>query len=192
MVTTHSLGLSLAKWVRISIPVVAIMGLMWIWLSRPGHEAMNSGSATMATVGAPAPALALKTLTGNTVSPQMMRGKVAVINFWATWCPPCRAEMAALERNQQNLSDRGLVVLGVNQMEDAQVVAAFMLEQGLTFPIALDTSGEVSRAYRVQALPTTYFVDRNGAIRDVVYGGPMSQALIESKVLPLLAEPAVE
>jgi thiol-disulfide isomerase/thioredoxin len=127
-------------------------------------------------------------LAGGTVRLSELKGKVVVLNFWATWCPPCRAEMPALEQAQSALGSKGLLVLGVNQMEDASVVASFMRSINLDFAIALDANGAVSRAYRVSALPTTFFIDRDGVIRDVVYGGPMTRALIESKVAPLLGQ----
>jgi peroxiredoxin len=88
--------------------------------------------------------------------------------------------MPALQHAQRDMPD--VVVLGVNQQESADLINRFMREQGLDFPIALDATGEVNRLYRVRALPTTYFVDANGVIRDIVYGGPLTRALIESKV----------
>lgn len=106
-----------------------------------------------------------------------------MVNFWATWCPPCRVEMPALQQAQLNMPD--VVVLGVNQQESADIVSRFMRDQGLDFLIALDVAGEVSRIYRVRALPTTYFIDGSGVIRDIVYGGPLTRALIESKVAGL-------
>jgi len=165
---------------------VAVVGLFWTWVSRP-HDTSGQSIAS-ARVGATAPDFALQGLDGKPVALKDLRGKVVVLNFWATWCPPCRAEMAALNQMQQDLADRGLVVLGVNQMEAPQTVQRFMQQQGLRFPIALDSLGSASQAYRVSALPTTYFIDRNGIIQDVVFGGPMAQALIESKSLALLEQ----
>lgn len=179
---THRLS-GLLRW---AIAGVVMFGLLWTWISRPG--AGDSGASVSTRVGATAPPFTLDQLDGGQVSLSELKGKVVVLNFWATWCPPCRAEMAALEAAQQNLGSRGLVVLGMNQLENPQQVGAFMREQRLTFPTALDRDGGASRLYRVQALPTTYFIDRSGVIRDVVFGGPMAQALIESKVIPLLGE----
>ena len=164
--------------------VVAVTGLFWTWVSRP--PVMAAQSAASARIGAPAPDFALQKLDGKSISLKDLRGKVVVLNFWATWCPPCRAEMVALNQVQQDLADRDLVVLGINQLEDPQTVQHFMQTQGLSFPVALDSLGAASQAYRVSALPTTYFIDRNGVIRDVVFGGPMAQALIESKAISAL------
>jgi len=170
------------RWV---ILVVVLVGPWWAWVTRPG-SAPDPGAASAARVGAVAPAFVANRLTGGQVALGDLKGKVVVLNFWAAWCPPCRAEMPALNKAQQNLGDKGLVVLGINQMEDRQTVGTFTQALGLSFSIGLDQSGSISRQYRVQALPTTYIIDRTGVIRDVVFGGPMSQALVESTVSLLL------
>lgn len=108
--------------------------------------------------------------------------------LWATWCSPCRAEMPSLEAVYQAHRNQAFVVLAVDQMESQATVAAFVEQVGLTFPVLLDTDGQVSRTYRVMALPTSFFLDRQGIIRDVVIGGLMSQNYIEGKVAPLLRE----
>ena len=169
---------------RLAIVFVVVVGLFWTWISRP--QDTSTQSMASAHIGAIAPDFALQGLDGKPVALKDLRGKVVVLNFWATWCPPCRAEMATLNQVQQDHAARGLVVLGVNQLEDPQTVQRFMQDQGLSFPIALDLFGSASQAYRISALPTTYFIDRNGVIQDVIFGGPMAQALIESKALALL------
>jgi thiol-disulfide isomerase/thioredoxin len=113
-----------------------------------------------------------------------------MINLWASWCPPCRAEMPAIEKVYQAYKDRGLVVLAVNTtfQDNEADAAAFVREFGLTFLIPLDRDGSVSKRYQLRGLPSTFFVDRNGIIRSVVIGGPMSEALIQSNVEGLLKE----
>jgi thiol-disulfide isomerase/thioredoxin len=119
-----------------------------------------------------------------------LRGQPVMINLWASWCPPCRAEMPAIEKVYQAYKDRGLVVLAVNTtfQDNEADAAAFVREFGLTFLIPLDRDGSVSKRYQLRGLPSTFFVDRNGIIRSVVIGGPMSEALIQSKVEELLKE----
>ena len=95
--------------------------------------------------------------------------------------------MAALDQVDRDYRARGVMVLGINQMESAPVAAAFMREQQLQFTVALDTDGQATRLYRLSALPTTYFIDKTGVIRDIIYGGPMTRPLIESKVTALLS-----
>ncbi|MCL4504651.1 MAG: TlpA family protein disulfide reductase [Chloroflexi bacterium] len=138
-------------------------------------------------IGAPAPDITLGTPDGKTISVASLKGRAVVLNFWASWCPPCRAEMAALNQVDRDYRARGVMVLGINQMESAPVAAAFMREQQLQFTVALDTDGQATRLYRVSALPTTYFIDKTGVIRDIIYGGPMTRPLIESKVTALLS-----
>ena len=101
---------------------------------------------------------------GGTVSLSDLQGKVVFLNFWATWCPPCRIEMPSMELLHQEFADQGLVMLAVNVGEAADVVSSFVKENALTFPIALDRTGAVSTWYGVQALPTTYIIDRRGYI----------------------------
>jgi cytochrome c biogenesis protein CcmG/thiol:disulfide interchange protein DsbE len=116
---------------------------------------------------------------------------VVVLNLWASWCPPCQAEMPALQRLHVQRADQGVVVLAINStVQDTEADArAFAADRGLTFPIALDPTGEATRAYQVRALPSTYFVDRLGIIRRVVIGGPLSPSVLETTVLDLLQEP---
>ncbi|MGQ9903614.1 MAG: TlpA family protein disulfide reductase [Anaerolineae bacterium] len=171
------------SWTRRLALLAILVGSAWTWISRP-QALSDSPPAPAARVGALAPDFSLSTLKdGQSVRLSDLRGRPVVVNFWATWCPPCRVEMPALQQAQLNMPD--VVVLGVNQQESADIVSRFMRDQGLDFLIALDVAGEVSRIYRVRALPTTYFIDSSGVIRDIVYGGPLTRALIESKVAGL-------
>jgi cytochrome c-type biogenesis protein len=93
-----------------------------------------------------------------------LQGKVVFLNFWATWCPPCRAEMPSMEAVYQQLRDSGFEILAVNIREGAANVSAFMKENKLSFPVALDESGKISGLYGVQAIPTSYIIDKRGLI----------------------------
>lgn len=120
--------------------------------------------------GAPAPDFTLVTATGEAVRLSDFRGRPVVLNFWATWCPPCRAEMPDLQALYDTGRDRGLVVLGVNLQESAVAVSAFATRYNLAFPLALDTDGAVARLYGILPLPTTYFIDATGRVRSRVQG----------------------
>lgn len=98
------------------------------------------------------------------------RGKVVLLNFWATWCGPCRAEMPLLDRVYQERKADGLVVLAVNFDEPRDAVEDFRDELQLSFPILLDPGAEVQKLYRVLAYPTSFWVDREGVIRRVYVG----------------------
>lgn len=116
------------------------------------------------TAGTPAPEFELRTLDGRLVTLADYRGKTLMVNFWATWCPPCRAEMPDMEQVYQEAKDTGFVVLAINIQEANQPIQQFVDKYGLTFPILLDVSGEVSQRYGVQSLPTSFFIDPEGRI----------------------------
>ena len=162
------------------ILVVLILGAGWIWLSRvPASVAARPESIPLR--GHPAPDFTLQTLDGETLSLSDLRGKAVVLNFWATWCPPCQAEMPELQAAYDAYSPGGLVVLGVNQAEDRATVQAFLDERQLTFPVALDSQYEASQLYQVNSLPTTFFIDRDGVIREIVIG-QMNTALLKQQL----------
>lgn len=173
--------------------LVALLGLFWIWQSAAA-AATTGGLAPSPREGFPAPDFTLPSLQGDEVTLSALRGQVVIINLWTSWCPPCREEMPAIEQIYGQYRDRGLEVLAVNStfQDDESAAATFVKELGLTFPVLLDRDGAVSRRYQLQALPTTFFVNRRGVIHDVVLGGPMDPVLIESKVLELLGETARE
>jgi cytochrome c biogenesis protein CcmG/thiol:disulfide interchange protein DsbE len=167
------------------------LGATWTVLSRNSVDAMSvGGRPALAEPGFVAPDFTLETLAGGTLSLEEARGQVVLINFWATWCPPCRAEMPAIQRVYDRYQEQGLVVLAVNLQESPGQISAFAGELGLTFPILLDRDGAVSETYRVRSLPTTIFVSRSGVIADLVVGGPLPEPLLESKIAPLLREEA--
>jgi peroxiredoxin len=117
-----------------------------------------------------APDFVLKDLNGNTVSLQALRGKVVFLNFWATWCPSCKLEMPAMEELHREFSDAGLVVLAVNYREGSEEINTFYKEHGLTFPALLDREARVFDLYKAWSLPTTYLINRRGAIVGKVIG----------------------
>jgi len=170
--------------------LVTIMSIFWIWLSAVPASATTGGLIPSPREGFLAPDFTLDTLDGSQITLSDLRGKVVVVNLWTSWCPPCRAEMPAIEAVYQANKERGMEVLAVNSTyQDSEANAAdFVQGLGLTFPILLDRNGMVSNRYQLRALPTTYFIDRQGIIRSVVPGGPMSESLIQSKVADLLAE----
>ena len=111
-----------------------------------------------------APDFTLKDLTGREVRLTDFRGKVVFLNFFATWCVPCRAEMPAMERLHRNFRDKGLVVLAVDIQESARTVRPFMRDLKLSFPALLDEDGSVAYMYSVRPVPATYLISRDGRI----------------------------
>lgn len=178
------------RWALVML-VVFLAGSGWVLASRlPANSTSGGKPPPSPRVGFSAPDFTLDLLSGGQVTLSEMQGKVVVINFWTTWCPPCKAEMPALEKVYRAFNDLGLEVLAVNStnQDDEADVVTFVQELDLSFPVPLDRTGAVSAMYNLQGLPSTYFIDADGVIRDVVVGGPMSEALIQSKVEDLLKE----
>ncbi len=170
------------------IGLVIVLGGVWIIFSQAMRQATLT-SADVATdlepapmAGHPAPDFALKTLSGETLRLSDFKGQPVLVNFWATWCGPCRAEFPDF---QQAFTDNAaeLVIIGVNHTTADQVdlVGDFVVEMGATFPIVLDETGETVKLYRVLGLPTSVFIDRNGVVNEV-FTGPINQAYIEAKL----------
>lgn len=119
-------------------------------------------------VGDSAPDFKLTDLDGKEVSLRDFRGKAVVLNFWATWCPPCRAELPDFQKEHEKARD--FVILTVNQQEDKKTVQSFLDKGKYTFPVLLDTKGKVGSLYKVRGIPTTYFLDKKGVIVDLTVG----------------------
>ena len=157
--------------------VVAVLGVIWVSANRVGAGRPEPGSTASAPeVGRLAPDLALHQLEGKELSLSDLRGQLVVLNFWVTWCPPCRTEIPALEQVWQERGD-DVMVIGVNVQENPAVVEAFVADYGMSYPVVLDPEGEAARLYRVRAFPTTYFIDRQGRIARV-FNGPLTEPLI--------------
>ena len=102
--------------------------------------------------------------TEKNLSLAALKGKVVFLNFWATWCGPCRAEMPSMEALYSRYREKGLEILAVNMREEQGQVIAFMRNNGLTFPAVLDSDGRVGNSYGIQAIPTSFIIDREGKI----------------------------
>jgi peroxiredoxin len=120
-----------------------------------------------------------------------LRGKVVFLNFWATWCPPCREEMPSMEALYRRFRGRGLEFLAVDIQEDPEEVSAFMGEHGLSFPAALDRAGRISAEYGVRGIPTTFIIDREGNIIASAVGGRdwNTQAVVDALELLIAHDP---
>ncbi|MCO6451792.1 MAG: redoxin domain-containing protein [Caldilineales bacterium] len=117
-----------------------------------------------------------------------LKGKAVILNFWATWCVPCRAEMPLLEELYQQFEADGLVVVGMDVGEDAARVQDFVQELGVSFPIGLDQEQEISRQFRVFGMPTTFFISRDGVI-DYQLVGQMNRNVLLDRIAEILAAP---
>jgi peroxiredoxin len=144
------------------LTVVVVWGLLSPWPA----PASQTGAALLDEPSRPVAALdfSATTLAGTTVRLSELRGQVVFLNFWATWCVPCRAEMPAMERVHQASRVQPFRMLAVNLQEDPATIRKFVDELQLTFDIVLDPSGEITRNYNVNNIPLTYLIDRRGMI----------------------------
>jgi len=130
----------------------------------------------------------LSLLEGETRSLSSYKGKVVFLNFWATWCGPCRIEMPSMETLYKKFRDKGLEILAVSSREDQATVRSFFNNEGFSFPALLDLDGRVSANYGIQAIPTTFLIDRDGMIilrlvGSIDWNNPKIHAALESLLI---------
>jgi peroxiredoxin len=145
----------------------------------------NDYSVVPIKVSTPAPDLKLTDISGNPVSLSDYRGKVVLINNWATWCPPCQAEMPTLEKYYEEYRGQNFVIVAIESGEPADQVADFVAQYGLTFPVWLDAKGLALDTFQNWDLPNSYVVDKDGTIR-LTWTGGISRAMLDEYVTPLL------
>jgi peroxiredoxin len=183
-VTTRSDKRAAYAWLVLAA-VILVAGGLWTWSNRIPAATLSAMRNAAPAVGHPAPAFTLQTLSGETLALADLRGAPVVLNFWATWCGPCRREMPALQATRDRYGAR-IHVLGIDQGEESDVVQAFMDEVGIDFTIGLDRDQNVgTNLYNVQGLPTTYFVDAEGVIRHV-WLGEMNSITLEEGIAKVL------
>lgn len=172
--------------------MIFVLAAAWIVLTRvPGSAAPSSAAPPSPRRGFAAPDFSLEALDGSQLTLSELRGHPVMLNLWASWCLPCRVEMPSIERVYRRHREEGLVVVGLNvTAQDSEAAArTFAEEFELSFPIVLDRDGAASARYELMGLPSTYFIDREGIIRQVIIGGPMSEAVMLSHIQDLLQEP---
>lgn len=167
----------------VGLLALILAALVFLTRSKSGSTPPPVSTAIAPEVAALAPDFELRTLTGETVRLRDLRGRPVILNFWATWCPPCRREMPALEVVWQQYNRGDVMVLGVDQGESPAVVEEFIrTAAGVSFPLLLDIDQSVGDAYLVHSMPTTFFIDAEGRIRDIRVGGPMKLEFLNEQV----------
>ena len=146
-----------------------------------------AGTASALDKGARMPEIGVKDLTGKPVSLASLKGKVVIVDFWATWCAPCKEEMPVLQKLYTKYKAKGLVVVGVSVDEEAGNVAPFIKKMKVTFPIVHDAGHEVADRFKPPKMPSSYVVDRNGIVRHVHEGfHAKDAAALDAEVQALL------
>jgi peroxiredoxin len=184
---------------RATLAVLAALifvGAGWLaWAHRtaaprggPGWGPMDSILAASAgrQIGRPAPPIVLTDPAGRTHSLEELRGQVVLVNFWASWCAPCRVEMPELDLAAREYGAAGFQVLAVNVQDGADAVRRFGEELKLQSPLLLDPTGDVAKSYKVAGLPTSFLVDRDGMIRDARYG-VLARSYLDARLPGLLS-----
>lgn len=173
--------------------LTALLGTAWIIVSR--ETVTQAGGPITLTeapiVGHPAPDFTLQTAVGQTIALSEIvdeagaLGQPVVLNFWASWCAPCRVEMPSLQQASIKYNGR-VAFIGINQGEDFATITDFGNEYNVTYPLLMDPDNRVNRLYEVSSLPTTFFVDQNGIVREVIIG-ILSEAVLQDRVEGMLA-----
>lgn len=156
--------------------------------STPGEITTPPSTPAIGTrVGNLAPNFQLNNLDGKLVSLDDLRGKSVLINFWATWCPPCVSEMPYLQEIYNEWSETELMLLAVNIGESSTKIKAFMQSRDLSLPVLLDTKEDIAQSYNIRYIPTTFFIDKQGIIQAVNVGAFPNKEAIEGdlyKIMP--------
>jgi peroxiredoxin len=173
------------KWGRWNISFRGWTWFLALTLLLAGCGSAGAGVSEGITEGHRAPDFQLEALDGSQVSLGDYRGQVVVINFWATWCEPCRAEFPDLEAVYQGRRDDGFVVLGVNSHETRGAIAPFVTAMGVSFTILIDENARVEKTYRPVGLPMSVLVDQEGIIQ-VRHVGVLTQEQLQEYLAALL------
>jgi cytochrome c biogenesis protein CcmG/thiol:disulfide interchange protein DsbE len=148
-------------------PFAGVLLILTILLAACGGSDPQSASSDLRgiNVGNKALDFTLSSLDGDEFSLSDYQGDVVLVNFWATWCAPCQAEIPDFEAVYRSHKDRGFVILGVNQQEAPQVIEPFVAELEMTYPVLLDPRGDLMKDYRILGMPTSLLIDREGVIQ---------------------------
>jgi len=167
--------------------VIVIVSIIWIGVTT--FKTINHDLSILYApqAGFLAPDFELKDLQGNSHKLSNYLGKPIMVNFWASWCKPCQVEMPAIQKLYQKYNP-DIVFLAVNSTKQDSLsgVSGFVEANHLDFPVLLDPENSVNSIYRIQALPTTYFINSKGIIKEIIIGGPMSETLLEIRLQNIL------
>lgn len=173
---------STLSWVLVYGFVLALLSLLAWGLVNARRGQLKSGLA---------PDFTLTSFEGETITLSELRGQVVVINFWASWCPPCRDEAPYLEETWRKYRDQGVVFIGVDYADTEREALAYIEEFDITYFNGPDLGTRISQAYNMQGVPETFYIDKNGEI-DGIHIGPLYPPLLDDKIEELLAEPYLE
>ncbi len=163
---------------------VAVLGLLLVALVFALYSSFVKDPNAV-KVGKAAPNFSLQQLNGPEMALSDLKGKGVVLNFWGTWCEPCKKELPALQQQYNQFKDKGLVVVGVNIGESPVAVDPFVKQFGVNFPILLDSESQITKLYRIGPIPTTFFISPDGDVEEI-FIGQLNEAMIAQKVSKIL------
>lgn len=166
------------------VGLLIIAGIVWMLAGKPATASTN---VKVAQVGQAVGDFSLADINGNTVSLSDYAGQVVLINAWATWCPPCKAEMPDLNAYYQAHQDEGFVILAVNAGDPASAAAAFAEQKGLAFPVLLDPNTALLTGLGIQSYPTSILVGADGVVK-IIHMGMFTAQSLEEEITPYLAK----
>ena len=161
--------------------VLVVIALLVALTGLPAFDVWSMGSR-VPTVGMQAEDFRLTDLAGKEQSLSQYRGKIVLVNFWATWCKPCTTEMPAMQKMYDKLSDKGFVVLAVNELEDEAKVREHIATYKHTFPVLLDRDNKVANQFGVFGLPVSVFIDQEGRVQEYLKGGLLTEQKIDETI----------
>jgi peroxiredoxin len=167
--------------------IIGLAGWAFLLKDAPAGNVPDEASAVPMLVNYPAPELALTDLRGDPVSLADYRGQVVLVNNWATWCPPCKAEMPALLDFYEDHKDQNFTIIAIESGEPVYEVEAFVKEYGLTFPVWPDVQQKATAVFRNPGLPSSYVINEKGSVI-MAWTGAISRSVLEKNVAPLLED----
>ena len=171
--------------------VFVVMVLLVALVGLPAFDGWSMGSR-VPTVGMHVEDFNLIDLEGKSQSLSQYRGKIVLVNFWATWCKPCTTEMPAMQRIYDKLRDKGFVVLAINELEDDAKVREHIKQYGYTFPVLMDRNNKVANQFGVFGLPVSVFIDQEGRVQEYIKGGLLNEQNIDETVTRIQTQEPVK
>ena len=167
------------RMLKVILPIILTLGLLVTGCSSPSEP-------SDARIGGRAPDFELNSLDGQTISLSDFKGKPVLLNFWASWCGPCVFEMPFLQEIYDEWSNKGLILLTVNIGDSSAKAKEFLQKHNLSLPVLLDTKKAVARRYNITAIPTTFFIDKDGIIHEKIIGAFPNKEIIEKKLSKII------